>query len=55
MKIYDKEMYKINENLRNVIILIVVFLLGFFIGYITSNNIPQKDKDTNNQNIINLQ
>lgn len=53
MKIYDKEMYKTTENLRNIIVIIAVFLIGFFIGYITGNNIPQKDLD-NKQTIIDL-
>lgn len=33
MKVYDKEMYNKQESLRTIIIIVVVFLLGFFAGY----------------------
>ncbi len=32
MKIYDKEMYNKEQNMKNIILIIVVFLLGFFTG-----------------------
>ena len=33
MKIYDKYMYKSQEKLKNTILIIIVFLLGFISGY----------------------
>lgn len=37
MKVYDKEIYKKQESISMTFILIVVFLLGFFTGYITNS------------------
>lgn len=42
MKIYDKDMYNKQENIRAVIIVIVAFLLGFFSGYIVHPSNEQK-------------
>lgn len=33
MKIYDKYMYKSQEKLKNTILIIAVFLIGFISGY----------------------
>lgn len=46
MKIYDKEIYKSQENMRVVVIIIVSFLLGFFAGYFT-NTISHPVKQEN--------
>lgn len=49
MKVYDKEMYNKQETLKTTIIFIVVFLLGFFAGYITNSFTSETHKnDTNN-------
>lgn len=37
MKVYDKEMYNKQESLRTIVIIIVVFLLGFFAGYMANS------------------
>ena len=37
MKVYDKEMYNKQESLRTIIVIVVVFLLGFFSGYMASS------------------
>ena len=37
MKVYDKEIYNKQESLRTIIIIIVVFLLGFFAGYMADS------------------
>ena len=49
MKIYDKEVYNRQEEVRNVIIVIVSFLLGFFVGYM-ANTVTKTD---GNANVIN--
>ena len=36
MKIYDKDMYNKQEEMRNVIIVVVAFLVGFFVGYMAN-------------------
>lgn len=48
MKIYDKNLYKSQENIRTVIIVIVAFLLGFFAGYFTNSYNHQNPSDSNN-------
>lgn len=47
MKIYDKEMYNKEQNMKSLILIIVVFLLGFFTGYI-ANNVTTQEKTNNN-------
>ncbi|MCL2859549.1 MAG: hypothetical protein FWF46_03045 [Oscillospiraceae bacterium] len=36
MKIYDKEMFRRDETLKSTILLFVVFILGFAVGYIAN-------------------
>lgn len=33
MKIYDKYMYKSQEKIKNIILIIAVFIIGFIAGY----------------------
>lgn len=33
MKIYDKYMYKSQEKIKNIILIIAVFMMGFISGY----------------------
>ena len=51
VKIYDKEMYISQEKLRTIVIIIVVFLIGFVAGYFSKDVI--KLDATNNVNYIN--
>lgn len=44
MKIYDKEMYNKEKNMKTIVLIIVVFLLGFFTGYIV-NDLKGNDKE----------
>ncbi len=37
MKIYDKEIYNKEQNMKTIILILVVFLLGFFTGYAINN------------------
>lgn len=49
MKVYDKEIYNKQESLRTIVIFIVVFLLGFFAGYMAhSLNNNHLAENTNN-------
>lgn len=50
MKIYDKEIYKRQESMRSIIIMIVVFLLGFFAGYIV--NMGTNSEEGNKVNMV---
>ena len=53
MKVYDREIYSKQESLRAIVVIIVVFLLGFFAGYMArSFNETQKIENTNNTYIV---
>lgn len=54
MKVYDKEMYSKQESLKTTVVFIIVFLLGFFAGYITKsfNNEPVKENNTNSTYVV---
>ncbi len=51
MKIYDKDVYNKQEEIRNVVIIIIAFLVGFFVGYIA--NTLTRIENVEEQNIIN--
>ena len=46
MKIYDKEIYNREQTMKSVILVIVVFLLGFATGFVV--NKPRKEEKNNN-------
>ena len=53
MKVYDKEIYNKQESLRTIVIFIVVFLLGFFAGYMAhSFNVTHEPENTNSTYIV---
>ena len=53
MKVYDKEIYNKQESLRTIVILIGVFLLGFFAGYFAhSATLNPKPQNTNTTYVI---
>lgn len=55
MKVYDKEIYKKQESISITVILIIVFLLGFFTGYITNSFTHNNKNDTlENNNITSI-
>ncbi len=33
MKIYDKDMYQKEQKLQTIILIVVIFIIGFLIGY----------------------
>lgn len=45
MKIYDKEIYNREQTIKSVVLVIIVFLLGFFTGFVV--NKPKKQENTN--------
>ena len=56
MKVYDKEIYQKQESIKYTIIIIVVFLLGFFAGFMASSLANQKEKTNNtNSNYIRIE
>lgn len=47
MKVYDKEIYEKQESIKFTLLIIVVFLVGFFAGYLASSFATSKDVPTN--------
>lgn len=55
MKVYDKEIYKKQESIKFTLLIIIVFLVGFFAGYLASSFTSTKtvdDKKESNKVII---
>lgn len=52
MKVYDKEMYNKQESLRTILIIIVVFLLGFFAGYMAKSFSETHEPENTNSTYI---
>ncbi len=49
MKIYDKYMYKSQEKIKNIVLIIAVFIIGFIAGYASEiNTISKLNKEINN-------
>ena len=49
MKIYDKYMYKSQEKIKNIVLIIAVFIIGFIAGYASEiNTINKLNKELNN-------
>ena len=54
MKVYDKEIYEKQESIKFTLLIIIVFLVGFFAGYIANSFASTKtiDNQDNNNKII---
>ncbi len=48
MKVYDKEIYEKQESIKFTLLIIIVFLVGFFAGYIANSFTSQKTISDNN-------
>lgn len=53
MKVYDKEIYEKQESIKNTILIIIVFLVGFFAGYLA--NSFTTPKNLNNNEIVRIE
>ena len=47
MKVYDKEIYEKQESIKFTLLVIIVFLVGFFAGYIACSFTSPKDMPAN--------
>lgn len=54
MKVYDKEIYEKQESMKFTLLIIVVFLVGFFAGYMAHSFTTQKDTIPEN-NIVQVE
>ena len=52
MKVYDKEIYEKQESIKYTLLIIIVFLVGFFAGYLASSFSSQKN--VTNDNIVQI-
>ena len=55
MKIYDKEMYARNENIKGIILVIVCFLLGYITGCMAINEDLKKQNIEKQEHIVELE
>ena len=56
MKVYDKEIYQKQESIKYTLIIILVFLLGFFAGYVASSfTTPKTKNETQKTNYIKIE
>ena len=55
MKIYDKEMYARNENIKGIILVIVCFLLGYITGCMAINEELKKKNIEKQEHIVELE
>ena len=47
MKVYDKEIYEKQESIKFTLLVIIVFLVGFFAGYIANSFASPKEAPVN--------
>lgn len=47
MKVYDKEIYEKQESIKFTLLIVIVFLVGFFAGYIAHSFTSQKEVSSN--------
>lgn len=47
MKVYDKEIYEKQESIKFTLLIVIVFLVGFFAGYLASSFTFQKEVPEN--------
>ncbi len=56
MKVYDKEIYEKQESIKFTLLIIVVFLVGFFAGYFACSFTSAKPYESQNiSNIVEVQ
>ena len=48
MKVYDKEIYEKQESIKFTLLIIIIFLVGFFAGYLASSFTSPKEVSNNN-------
>ena len=53
VKIYDKEMYISQEKLKTIVVIIIIFVIGFIAGYFSNLININADKTNDANNIIN--
>lgn len=52
MKVYDKEIYEKQESIKFTLLIIIVFLVGFFAGYLANSFTSTKSTNNTSNKII---
>lgn len=52
MKVYDKEIYEKQESIKFTLLIIIVFLVGFFAGYMANSFSSTKSVNSINNSIV---
>ena len=52
MKVYDKEIYEKQESIKFTLLIVIVFLVGFFAGYLANSFTTTKSIDEKNNIVI---
>ena len=55
VKLYDKDINRKAENIKNIIILLAIFFIGYITGYIAINMELQKENQEKQEHIIELE
>lgn len=51
MKVYDKEIYEKQESIKFTLLIVIVFLVGFFAGYIANSFTSPKENNSINNTV----
>ena len=52
MKVYDKEIYEKQESIKFTLLIVIVFLVGFFAGYLANSFTNSKELPKNEPVVI---
>ena len=55
MKIYDKEMYKRNETIKDAILVVFIFLVGYAVGCLAINEDLKRENQEKQNHIVELE
>ena len=55
VKLYDKDINRKAENIKNIVILLAIFFIGYITGYIAINMELQKENQEKQEHIIELE
>ena len=51
MKFYDKKLTKVSDNIKNIVFMLLVFVIGFLAGYFISNS-EKKSNDISPTQVV---
>ena len=51
MKFYDKKLTKVSDNIKNIVFMLIVFIIGFLAGYFITNT-EKKTNDISHPSVV---